>query len=165
MALKIPLIEAHWYHLIDGLEDSPQRFYTVLEEGLKRRQLPDIKISRVDFREGNILSAKRTYLRVVRNQYMFDVCAATFGKSFYVSWWRGEKLRWFRMLLMMIPMIGYFFMHMFRPKTYYQNDVALMFQESVHVAVLEVVDDITKAKGLRILSESDRKPVLGDLKR
>jgi hypothetical protein len=39
-------------------------------------------------------------------------------------------------------------------------DTALMFQESVHNAVLEVVDCITAAKGIRALTEAERKPIL-----
>lgn len=44
--------------------------------------------------------------------------------------------------------------------TSFRHDTALMFQESVRAAVLEVVDGITKAKGLRALSELERKPIL-----
>jgi hypothetical protein len=35
-----------------------------------------------------------------------------------------------------------------------------MFQESVHNAVLEVIDGMTAAKGLRLLAGDERKPVM-----
>ena len=47
--------------------------------------------------------------------------------------------------------------------TYYRLDTALMFQESVRAAVLEILDGAIKAKGLRALSELDRKPILAGL--
>ena len=47
--------------------------------------------------------------------------------------------------------------------TYYQMDTTLMFQESVRLAVLEVIDGMTKVKGLKELSEADRKPILHEL--
>lgn len=60
--------------------------------------------------------------------------------------------------LVLIPLIGALFAD--RGPTYYQIDTALMFQEIVRRAVLEVIDDLTKAQGLRALSESERKPIL-----
>ena len=38
-----------------------------------------------------------------------------------------------------------------------------MFRGAVYSAVLEVIDEITNAKGLRALSETERKPILTDL--
>jgi len=52
---------------------------------------------------------------------------------------------------------------LFHPMSYYRIDTALMFQESIRLAVLEVLDEMTKAKGLRVLSESERKPILSSL--
>lgn len=161
MARKDSVILSHWYNLIEGLQDSSQRFYSSLEEAVKRRQIPDVDISRVDYREGGMFSAKREYLQVRRREHVFDVCAAPFGTGFFVSWWLGEIPPgglW--RLILMIPFFGQLIVRLFRPQTYYRLDTALMFQESVRLAVLEVIDDITKAKGLRALSELERKPIL-----
>lgn len=49
--------------------------------------------------------------------------------------------------------------------TYYSLDTAQMFQAAVHVAVLEVVDGITKATGSRSLTELERKPLLRAMSR
>lgn len=64
--------------------------------------------------------------------------------------------------LLVIPALGALWERFFCPSTYYRIDTALMFQTAVHGAVLEVIDGITQAKGLRALSESDRKPILKD---
>ncbi len=204
-----PIVFSHWYHLIEGLQDSPQRFYTSLEEAIQRRQIPNISLSRVDYHEGGIFSAQREYLRVSRKEYLFDICVAPFGNGFFVSWWLGEprpspvlptlgaivgtalllyyggisntimvliaaffvvgalmsqmgEEEWVAYLLV-IPGVGPLLKRLFLPLSYYRIDTALMFQESVHRAVLEVIDEITKLKGLRVLSEGERKPILSDL--
>jgi hypothetical protein len=59
-----------------------------------------------------------------------------------------------------MPLIGWIYKHVFAPETLYAMDTALMFQAAVHSAVLEVVDGMTAAKGIRALSESQRKPIL-----
>lgn len=61
-----------------------------------------------------------------------------------------------------VPIIGALYGSLFRPTTYYKLDTALMFQESVHAAVLEVLDSLTKTKGLRALTEFERKPIMRD---
>jgi len=38
-----------------------------------------------------------------------------------------------------------------------------MFQDSVHAAVLEVIDEATEDKGIRAMSEEEKKPILSDL--
>lgn len=48
----------------------------------------------------------------------------------------------------------------FRGPTYYEIDVALMFQELVHGGVLEAVDAVVASKGLRALADDERKPVM-----
>lgn len=59
-----------------------------------------------------------------------------------------------------LPYVGPVYEFLFRPITYYKLDTAAMFQGAVHTAVLEVIDGLTKANGLRALSEDERKPVL-----
>ncbi len=77
-----------------------------------------------------------------------------------MSWWLGELPSGFVALLSSIPVVGSFFERALRPATYYQIDTALMFQEAIRSAVHEVVDKMSKAKGLRMLSILERKPVL-----
>jgi hypothetical protein len=160
MAEKVAEILSHWYHLTEGLHCSSQAFYTALERAIDNRKLPDVRLSRIDHHEGGILSAKREYLRVRRKELIFDICAAPFGAGFFVSWWLGELPG---CLLAAIPGVAWIYHRFLKPMTYYRIDTALMFQESVHAAVLEILDGATKAKGLRALSELDRKPIMAGL--
>ena len=59
-----------------------------------------------------------------------------------------------------MPLVGRAYEVIFAPDTFYSLDTALMFQDAVHNAVLETVDCMTAAKGIRAVSESERKPVL-----
>ena len=38
-----------------------------------------------------------------------------------------------------------------------------MFQDAVHSAVLEVIEQVTEGKAVRALTELDKKPILSDL--
>ena len=62
-----------------------------------------------------------------------------------------------------IPLVGAFYTRVFAPDTYYRFDTTLMFQSAVHAAILEVIDGLTAQKGLRALSESERKPIFREL--
>jgi len=84
-------ILSHWGKLLENLSFSPQEFYTKLEKALCDRKVPGLDVSRVDWKEGGPLSARREYLRLTRERLVFDVCAAPFGTGFFVSWWFGRK--------------------------------------------------------------------------
>ena len=59
-----------------------------------------------------------------------------------------------------MPLVGWIYERIFAPPTFYAIDTALMFRDAVHNAVLEVVDCMTANKGLRALSENERKPMM-----
>jgi hypothetical protein len=59
-----------------------------------------------------------------------------------------------------MPLVGWVYERVFAPPTFYSVDTALMFQDAVHYAVLEVVDAMTANKGVRALTETERKPFL-----
>ena len=77
--------------LIEAMRFSSQEFYARVEEALAARQIPDACVTRVDWREGGPLSARREYLRIQRERFVFDVCAAPFGTGFFVSVWCAER--------------------------------------------------------------------------
>ena len=215
------LIHSHWYNLVAGFQYSAQDYYAQLEQALQPHQIPDVSVSRIEYREGGVFSAKRVYLRIQRDRLVFDICGAPFGTGFFFSWWLGElrganiftviavltaflilcaivlslfgailtslfgyfmgsfltfcTLPLFAWLLglyirenpmgiedtiLELPVIGPLYQKLFRPVTYYKIDTALMFQSAVHSVVLEVIDGITQAQGLRALSEAERKPIM-----
>ncbi|HTQ95417.1 MAG TPA: hypothetical protein VMH89_01350, partial [Candidatus Acidoferrum sp.] len=59
--------------------------YRSVEDELKARKVPGLRISRVEYHEGGLLSDKRTYLRLARERFAFDVCAAPFGRAYFFS--------------------------------------------------------------------------------
>ena len=63
-------------------------------------------------------------------------------------------------LIRSVPIVGRLYEWLFKSSTYYRLDSQAMFQQAVHNAVLEVIDQMTTEKGLRALSESERKPVM-----
>jgi hypothetical protein len=82
---------SHWAKLIEGMQMSTQEFYSRVERVLADRKVPGLEMSRVLWKEGGLFSARREYLRMVRERLIFDVCAAPFGMGFFVSTWFGEK--------------------------------------------------------------------------
>jgi hypothetical protein len=79
-------------------------------------------------------------------------CAALVGVP-ALLWLLGNAMRQGRIggesTVLAMPLVGSIYERMFAPATYYAVDTALMFQESVHNAVLEVVDCVTANKGVR----------------
>jgi hypothetical protein len=209
---------SHWYNLIEDFQASSMEFYASVEVAIQKHQVPDCEISRVDWREGGVLSARREYLRVSRGRHSFDICAAPFGTGFFVSWWLSStqsSLGPLALLLLIVglviamsvamgvfgffwgllfflvgvpllfwmfvnfmsqanegwddalvamPFLGPVYERIFHPETYYKMDTALMFQEAIRHSVLEVVDGLTSAKGVRALTELERKPILRELR-
>ena len=184
MARKVVAVLSHWHKLFEGMQVSPEQIYSQIQQAIERRKIPDIKISRISYPEAGALSARREYLRVQRMEYIFDICAAPFGTGFFVSWWLGntQKFSWLLALLIIVlvliiglviglpwwlPLgIGLIIVGLWRLSlrpTYYRLDTALMFQDSGHAAVLEVIGQVTEGKGIRVLSELEKKPIMSDL--
>ena len=65
--------------------------------------------------------------------------------------------------ILTVPVVGWVYERLFAPETYYRIDTMLMFQSAVHSAMLEAIDGLTIRKGLRCLTEDERKPVFRDL--
>lgn len=158
-------IISHWNHLVPGMQQSSDAFYNAVDQILRAQHLDDAKIERVNLSEGGIFSTKREYLQVRRKEHVFHVCAAPFGTGFLISWWLGEKESGIWAWLCGLRFIGPFFalLHLAtRRATYYRVDTALMFQSVTHQAVLDALDSVIGAKGMRALSEGERKPIMRD---
>jgi hypothetical protein len=98
---KKPEVLSHWYTLVEHFNISGLLFYSGIEQELKLRKVPGLKISRVEFSEGGVLSANRVYLRMVRERLVFDICAAPFGTAYFFSMRFAELpqgSRWWRVL-------------------------------------------------------------------
>ncbi len=215
---KNPQVEGHWHSLIEGFATSSLEFYELVKAGVARREIPNLKISEVEWKESGVGSGKRAYLRISREGLNFDICAAPFGTGYFFSWWLAKIKRVlldFLFIIVMLavaffmfraftsdnpgsegghgciavvggpllllgllvglgflvrygetgseptvlsmPITGFFYGLIFRPQTYFNEDTAIMFRESVHHAVTEAIDQVTSAQGVRGLSEEARK--------
>lgn len=150
MAAQVSVVLSSWYQYFTDAKVSPKEFYESVENIIQQRKLPDVTTSRISYAEGGLFSARREYLRVSYRLYVFDICAAPYGKDgFFISWWLGETTGLLVQLLSRVPVIGSFLAKNSKSKTYYQTDTENMFKESVRSSVMEAIDSISKVKGLR----------------
>jgi hypothetical protein len=143
---------SRWHHHFDEFQFSSEEFYKAVEHGIKRREVPHALVGTNTFFEGSVVSHRRAYFKVSNGGYTFDICAAPYGKSFFVSWWLRESKSAIELLFAR-------FFPFANQKTYYQLDTESMFRESIHHAVLEAIDAMTKEKGIRGPSELERQIV------
>ena len=158
-----PELQGHWNTLVDEFQFSTKDFYELLEIELKSHGIENIEIYEKSMSEGNSLSTKRLYLRVSWKNYTYDCCCAPFGNGTFFSWWMFSERKDIENLISKMPLIGKFLVNFFFPTTYYKIDSVSMFRSYAQSSVLKVIDDITKEKGVRILTESERKPILKDI--
>jgi len=76
---------AYWCHLFDEFNYSPQEFYALVKQHLDRRAVPDLVTELILLHEGTIFSKQRLYLELRRERFVFQLCAAAFGTSWFVS--------------------------------------------------------------------------------
>ncbi|NBV25447.1 MAG: hypothetical protein EBS05_26485 [Proteobacteria bacterium] len=72
---------------------------------------------------------------------------------------------WLDDVIVDVPVIGPIYESLFRPDTYFRRDTAEMFRQLTHNAVLQAIDEMTTQKGIRGLTEEERKPVVRNLYR
>ena len=147
-------VENHkpWIQGFD-LKFSSDEFYKACEEAIKRREIPGISFSRTRYPMGGMMSSNREYLHIVRGEHVYDICAAPFGSGFFVSSWYVEKPDVMKKLLRKIPALE----PMVGKKTYFQLDADAMFKSFVHSGMLEAIDEMTTSKGVRALTEFERR--------
>lgn len=202
---------SHWHHSVEDLSSSSLDFYVALESALKGKEAP-VRTERIELGEGGILSAKRTYLRVSYERFVFDIGAAPFGKDFLFSWWLGRRVLEFGGVLgcgvliglpvvlficfqiagafvgfvlfaalligilmymqnggmigdatlgdimLTVPILGPLYLRFFKSVTYYSEDTRIMFEETVHRVVLDVVAGILTLNSMRPLTPEETIP-------
>jgi hypothetical protein len=75
----------HRFSTANDFTLPPQEFYDEVEQAVVALKLPGLEISRQEYSEGGLLSAKRVYLRFIRERLAFDVCAFQFGTRYFFS--------------------------------------------------------------------------------
>ena len=63
--------------------------------------------------------------------------------------------------ILALPVVGALYERFVKPTTYYSMDTAIMFQESVHHAVMSAIEALRTQHGLRILAPEDMRPQSG----
>lgn len=150
-------ITSHWQTFLDEFQLSALEFYTAVTAGLKERQITQVAITEETFIEKHVFSAKRVYLRITQDEYVFFINCSPYGTGTFISSWlciKDENI-WNR-----IPILNKLIGKDRKSKTFYQMDTEAMFRLAVHNTVLAVVDGTTNAKGYRGLTEFERRPIL-----
>lgn len=160
---RLKQYHSNWNILIDDFDFSAQEFYKLLSEELNSHGITGISISNVRLKEGNMFSSMRLYLRAEWNEYQYDMCASPYGKGFFISWWLLYKNSLIQVIISKIPLVGRWVARKWYPVTYYKIDTASMFMSYAQASVLKVIDNITNDKGVRALTEAERKPILNNI--
>lgn len=145
---------SHWHHPFESVPFSSQELYAAVEAAMKAKEI-NLATSRISYAQGGILSPNREYLRIQYNEFVYDICAAPFGKRYFVSWWLGETGNPIRDFFTNLPIIGKLFTK--RKKTFFELDTEIMFKETVSSCVREAIEGLTQTKGLRMLVDADWK--------
>jgi|JI61114DRNA_FD_contig_51_3228199_length_1235_multi_6_in_0_out_0_1 hypothetical protein len=98
MAQSIPRPASHWLHDFPNLKLSALEFYAEVEFSLNARVISQTKFARINLNQTDIFSSKREYLRVENGDQTFDICAAPYGTSFFISWLYGERVGFLKSL-------------------------------------------------------------------
>lgn len=154
---------SRWSTLIDNFEYSPKEFYARLKTELESHGVTKISIKQTTHKEGGAMSHSRLYLSATWKDYQYDICGAKFGHGFFVSWWLFYKDSIGKILISKIPFVGGWLALKLYPVTFYRIDTASMFMSYAQSSVLKVIEDITNEKGVRALSEAEKKPVLNNI--
>jgi hypothetical protein len=141
----------HWQHSFD-FSFSAEEFYQSVQEAITKREIPDVRFSRVKYSQGGLFSDSREYLHIVKGEFVYDVCAAPYGTGFFVSLWYVEKPSVTKKLARKVPALQ----AMTDSKSYYQIDTEAMAKGAIHAGFNTAIDNLTTAKGARALSDSER---------
>lgn len=153
------VVLSHWHQRFEDMQLSAMDFYQLLYEHIKEVKMPGISLFRVTYAETGLLSARREYLRIQRGEYFFDICAAPFGKNFFISYWLSEVSGCLIAFIALIPLIGPRWARWLLKKTFYQQDTEIMFKETVQALLRDAINNVSDSgRGLRRLAEEEMKP-------
>jgi hypothetical protein len=160
--IPVSNVLSHWSHFFQSFAMSSNVFYEELEKTLQSHEMPNAQISKTTHKEGGILSAAREYLRIKHGDIVFDVCAAPFGKDFFISWWLYESAGTMRTMLRNTK-VGDFMNERASKRTFYQIDEEDMFRSCVHDCILETITKVSEGKGMTMLTDADKAFKMGGL--
>jgi len=152
---------SHWNFFNMDFSFSSIEFYKLLQKELYKNKTSNVYFKEVRLKEGNFFSSRRLYLRIYWKDFHFDVCAAPFGNSFFISWWLLYRFSFVEMIVLFL--LGRWIYRKLFPNTYHKIDTATAFMKHTHTCVLNILDELTIGVGARFLDDEERKPILNDV--
>jgi len=153
---------SNWNTLLDNFSHSTEDFYELLKQELSNRGITNLRMINKSLNQDSIGYVKRKYLQITWKDYDYYVCAAPFGKGFFVSWHLVYKDSPFQIFIAKTPFVGNWLVDKLFAMTFYQRDTASMFMTYTHQSVLKVIENITTEQGVR-LTEQEKKPILNNI--
>ena len=74
-----------WMLIVDDFRTSSKEFYDRLEGEVRRREMPGVLVERLELAEAGLFSDQREFLCVLRERFRFELCAASFGTTFFFT--------------------------------------------------------------------------------
>lgn len=155
---------SYWQTTVQGLDEEPNVFFgqvfQALKEGLASR---DVQLSGMGFgptklfETHSVFSSRPLYLEARYKHlsyylYLGQTPTGLFLSSrSYNKFVKGEGGK---------GILSYAALKYFQRQTMFQYDAAIIFQESVHAIVLQVLDSYIQEKKLKPLEEYERRPIL-----
>jgi hypothetical protein len=159
--MAVPTLIARDKILVEGFQIPPDLYYSALAAALDSYHVEGVRIGSVFHKEGGFFSASREHLRVLHNEYFFDILCAPFGSGSFVSWWSYHfpvaETAWSG-----IPFIDRVIASTFHPPTPYGADTSALFCEWVKRTVRETIENLTTEQVDRQFVDPSSKPILRD---
>lgn len=164
--VRVPIADSaplHWHVSIQDFSVTHAAVYAATEKKIRAKQIPNLgAICTIEKPEGGILSPKRIYLKITRQEHTIYICAAPFGSSYFMSLWLLESSSLLRIILKHIPLIGFLADNSRKRITFYRADTMIMFKCVVHAAFNEAVNEVTEGKISAELKAASQAPVLSN---
>jgi hypothetical protein len=160
---RIQNYHSNWNSMIDNFNFSSEEFYELLSKEVLSHDIPNIKTQEVFLSQLGALSPKRLYLRIDWKGYRYYICCAPFGNGVFFSSWLLYRTPFLKSVIDKVPVVGTWMANSMFPTTFYTKDTASMLMTYMHESLLKVIDQVTKEKGIRSLSESERKPTMNNI--
>lgn len=138
--MRQKIVHKHSYRLFEELQLSSDDFYTSLEQTVSQYQYPNVTIQRVYLKTEGWFTERRQYLKISRGDFHYYICAAPFGRSFFISWWYREEEDWLKKQLLKFALYRLLFTD--RVLTFFQQDTLLMFTHAIDGIVTDAVNRV-----------------------
>lgn len=154
---------ARWHHSIPSLNETPDRFYAqvyqALRDGLERGEVPlqGLGFGPSRLFEGRTIFSQRPLYFCARYKHLsYFLYVSQTPVGCFVSSWTYSKYVKGEGESRLTSFAAYRY---FSRQTLFQFDAALMFNESLHAIVMEVLDRYIQEQGLKPVEEYERRPV------